>query len=345
MREFVCEALEGIPGIENSLLCIEGCSAGDAPERGAFRLCESCPNFDNGTYILRREECLYRQEGTYYVIPMKTVRKLYGFFVIKVRDKGLFQEFEPAVHNFANTVAMKIENAEHQKRLKEQVLQRTAELNTANEELSKRAEEKELLLREIHHRVKNNLNVVISLLQMQFGDFEDQNIQEALQVSMDRIRSMALVHQYLYQSEDQNSIDFKTFVEEFIRDISVTYETGGYIGIQAHVETPPVHIDSAIPVSLMINELITNAIKYAFPEGEKGTVTVDIRESTPGFIELRVSDDGVGLPEGFIIEDAETLGMKLLQGLTEQIEGKLALSGEDGTVCTIVFPLHRGGDE
>jgi two-component sensor histidine kinase len=339
MTEFVHEALESIPGIDNCLLCIDGSRAGAVGRETIFRSCETCPNYANGTYRLTCEDCLYKKRGTYYVIPMKTVRKLHGFVVLNIQDKPLFQEFEPAVHNFANTVAMKIESLEQQSLLEQQVRERTEELRTANAELRKSAEEKELLLREIHHRVKNNLNVVISLLRMQLSDVDDEKVRDALQVSMDRIRSMALVHQHLYQSENLNSIHFKGFIEEFIRDIAMTYETGNNVRINAGIEDMDLHIDSAIPVSLIINELVTNALKYAFPGGAEGTIDIKIRMLPEDAFELTVRDSGVGLPPDFSIEKAGTLGTKLVQGLTEQLEGELTFLKDNGTICRIIIPL------
>ncbi|MFO7848949.1 MAG: histidine kinase dimerization/phosphoacceptor domain -containing protein [Spirochaetia bacterium] len=458
MREFVTEAVRNIPGIKDCLLCIDGLR-----EDRVYDRCFSCPNFTDGCYNLTSDKCLYEEDDSCYLVPMKTVKKHYGFTVLFLEDKALFKLFESAIHNFANTIAMHIENLDYQTHLEDQVHTRTVELQKANselrrsraffrsvfestgdslavidkdfnvlkanpsarrlmeveeigkndkcyslfygldkvcswcpasrvletgetcnfiipfpneenpsrwfnwsaspiydkkglvesilesgrditeikslqEDLKKTAEEKELLLREIHHRVKNNLNVVVSLLRIQLGMFEDIKIQDALRDSIERIRSIALVHQYLYQSSSQSSIDFSDFVDEFVADLSRTYEVSGEIRIVSEIEDVSVHIDSAVPVSLIINELVTNAFKYAFPGERKGTITVRVSENPEGAIVLSVRDDGVGLPEDFDINTGDSLGMRLIKGLTQQIEGTLRLSREGGTGFTVTFP-------
>jgi two-component sensor histidine kinase len=130
----------------------------------------------------------------------------------------------------------------------------------------------------------------------------------------------------------------KSFIEEFIQDIAMTYQTNRNIHIDPRIENIPLDIDSAIPVSLIINELITNAFKYAFPDRTQGTITVRIKSVPENYLELSVHDNGIGLPDGFTIEESDTLGMQLIRGLTKQIRGKLSVRSNEGTDITITFP-------
>jgi two-component sensor histidine kinase len=243
--------------------------------------------------------------------------------VLKLDEAERFREFEAALHNFSNTFALQIENLDYRHNLEERVRQRTEEL--------------ELLLREIHHRIKNNLNVVESLLRIQLGNFSDARIHKALQESIDRIKSIALVHKYLYRSHTLASIDFKSFIQDFVDEISRTYSSGLHISIIPDMENVPVHIDSALPVSLIINELVTNALKYAFPDGQRGVIHIGMTRKDNDMLELTVSDNGVGLPDGFDLNRGESLGMQLVQGLTSQLKGELSVVTSPGTAFHILF--------
>mgnify|MGYP006275398583 CR=1 FL=1 len=211
------------------------------------------------------------------------------------------------------------------------------ELKTLEADLTKALAEKDLLLREIHHRVKNNLNMAVSLLRLQFGGFADESVQEALTTAADRIHSMSLVHQSLHRSETQERIGFREFVDGVVAELSSTYGVGGQVRIERDIADIAVGVNLAVPVSLIITELITNALKYAFPRGS-GTVRIRIQPVSEAMVELSVEDDGIGLPEGFDSRRCESLGMQILYGLTQQIGGTLELSGNGGTSAVVTFP-------
>jgi PAS domain S-box-containing protein len=204
-------------------------------------------------------------------------------------------------------------------------------LKGLQDELSRAVEQKAVLLREIHHRVKNNLNLVVSVLNLQFGGIPGDAVAAALQASIDRIQSMALVHQFLYRSETQKSFDFRTFVDSLVEELSATYIVGQAITIEANVPDFEIGIDRAVPVGLMLNELITNALKYAFPDGRSGVIRIHFAATDDSMVRLTVNDDGVGLPADFGDRMRTSLGMVLIQALTDQIDGTLEVSpGGDG---------------
>lgn len=216
------------------------------------------------------------------------------------------------------------------------------ELKKLEEKLTKTLGEKELLLREIHHRVKNNLSMAVSLLRLQFDGFDDESVRDAVAVAADRIQSMSLVHQFLYSSETQSSIDFQGFVERVVDELAGTYEVGSGVRILREIADIPVDIGVAVPVSLIVTELVTNALKYAFPSGE-GTIRIRTRSLPEHLIELSVRDDGVGLPPGFEPATSGTLGMQILYGLTDQIGGTVSVTSEKGTAVVVTFPRGVNG--
>ena len=199
--------------------------------------------------------------------------------------------------------------------------------------------EKEVLLKEIHHRVKNNLQVISSLLSLQTGYLEDPKMVRIIQESQNRVRSMALVHEKLYQSHNVAEIDFGDYIRDLIGQLVKSYGTQDS-RVQTVVRADPVAlgVDRAIPCGIIANELVTNAMKYAFPEERTGTIDVELKSLSPGVIRLKVKDDGVGLPPGFDLREAKSLGLTLVQMLAEQVQGDLSIvPGTPGVEFVIVF--------
>ncbi len=211
-------------------------------------------------------------------------------------------------------------------------------LKTTEAKLSQQLGEKEVLLKEIHHRVKNNLNVVSSLLRLQAGSINTQEqAEEALLSSCNRINSMVAVHRQLYESESLAGINMGDYLQTLIHELSFLHSTRTRKpAIETNVENVTLTINQAVPVGLILNELITNALKHAFPDpGEDDRIAVSITELQPGStepagertaVELTVEDNGRGFPEELVSAPqlVETLGMKLVTVLTEQLEGELS---------------------
>jgi len=211
------------------------------------------------------------------------------------------------------------------------------EIKEAEENLRRSLSEKELLLREVHHRVKNNLQIISSLLNLQSLGTEGKEVRDVLMESQGRIKVMAMIHEHLYRSESLASINFRDYVERLVEDIIISHGTG----IRKVIEVDDIKpdIDTAIPLGLIINELVTNSVKYAFPDGT-GTVTVRIR-SHDDEVSLVVADDGVGLPEDIEPENTDTLGLSLVSILTAQLDGTLTIRRDHGTEFRISFPAEH----
>jgi PAS domain S-box-containing protein len=210
----------------------------------------------------------------------------------------------------------------------------------AEEQIKASLKEKEVLLREIHHRVKNNLQVISSLLDMQARNAEDKDVKDALSESMNRIMTMSLIHSQLYEGSDLSEINMKMFVNRLLGQLQ-SYQVGDTrISHVIQVDDYPFPIAVAVPVGLVINELLSNALKHAFEEKDEGKIEVILTASESGMINLRVSDDGVGLPPGFDINKSKTLGLRLVKIITEdQLRGTLEVTGEEGTTFNIEFDI------
>lgn len=204
------------------------------------------------------------------------------------------------------------------------------------EQMLKSLKEKEVLLNEIHHRVKNNLQIISSLVRLQLRQVEDITISAMLQETQNRVQSMALIHEKLYQSADFSNIDFGDYLQQLTHQLLRSY--GMPSSIHLRLETDPIclNINTAIPCGLIVNELVSNALKYAFPNGQRGEIVVQLRHhDVPGRIVLNVRDNGVGIAPELDWENASTLGLQLVQALTQQIRGTLTLNRSGGTAFSI----------
>ncbi len=199
--------------------------------------------------------------------------------------------------------------------------------------------EKEVLLKEIHHRVKNNLGVVDGLLQMQARRSQNSEVIETLQESHNRIASIALVHEKLYSSEDLAQINIAHYIADLTAHLFDSYNIhANQIKLVSHISDIWLAIDIAIPCGLIINELVSNALKYAFSNQQAGEIQVSLHEQQDQSLCLIVRDNGAGFPEDFDLQQTTTLGMPLIQGLVKQLQGTLAIHSQSGITVTIIFP-------
>jgi len=203
-------------------------------------------------------------------------------------------------------------------------------------QIIKSLEEKEVLLREIHHRVKNNMQIISSLLNLQIQYVENSEAENILKESQGRVKSMAMVHEKLYQSPHFNNINFKEYLKKLVSDIFYSYGIKtGTIEYVLNIENINIAVETAIPLGLIINELVTNSLKYAFPKCE-GTIKIELKQSKEG-LELIVADNGIGLPKKINIYNTPTLGLQLVNNLVNQIDGQIELDRNNGTSFKINF--------
>jgi PAS domain S-box-containing protein len=245
------------------------------------------------------------------------------------------------------------ESKKHRNQLEEMVTERTFELIETNEQLKqeiaerKHADEqvkaslreKEILLQEIHHRVKNNLQVIISLLRLQSRGIKDRDILTMFQESQDRINSMALVHEKIYYSKDLANIRLRDYVNDLASDLFKSYNlSSGNIEFKMEIEDIPIGIDTSIPCGLIINELLSNSLKHAFPENRKGEIKIEIRSANESEIEMAYSDNGIGLPKSFDFRESTGFGFRMIVDLVEyKLMGNIKLIQDRGTIFQIRF--------
>ncbi|KAA0993477.1 histidine kinase dimerization/phosphoacceptor domain -containing protein [Dyadobacter aurulentus] len=227
--------------------------------------------------------------------------------------------------------------ARDKKRLEEIVNERTVQLKKSVAEQSALLLEKDVLMKEIHHRVKNNLQVISGLLELQSKTLTDETARGALQEGRNRVRSIALIHQNLYQLENLSTIDLKRFIGDLCRQVQSVFQRQKEINISVNVPELNLDIDSAVPLGLILNELLSNSFKYAFTNVEAGTIHLEIRLLDAGKYELLYRDNGPGLPENFDLSKTPTLGLQLINDLSRQIGGKVHYKTQRGATFTVNF--------
>jgi len=261
--------------------------------------------------------------------------------MVRVKDVSDRKHAEEYIHNLNIELEVKVQ-------------ERTLELSRANaaleieiserkltEEQLRAAYEREVvLLKEVHHRVKNNLQIISGLLYLQSRQVEDQKTREIIHSSRDRIQAMSLLHEKLYRSKDLDKIDFIGYLQGLTRNLRNSYTSNKSTGISLNINAEPINvdIDTAIYCGLIINELVSNAFKYAFPEGRSGQIMIEFSKDEANSYTLIVRDDGVGMAEMIDLKHAKNLGLQLVYSLvTEQLKGKIIFENFHGTLFKISF--------
>ncbi len=205
--------------------------------------------------------------------------------------------------------------------------------------LEKQNKEKEFLLKEIHHRVKNNLETISSLLALQTAQIENQELQDIMIESQNRVHSMGMIHQNLYQGENLAAIEMKHYFENLGKFIIDSFDAKDRITLAVEMNALELNVDRAIPVGLIVNEMLTNALKYAFPAGKKGKITISLEEDH-SYLYLKVADDGIGMGGSSGLQGTG-FGMQLVRLLTRQLDGKMTLTTKMGTEVFFEFQIEK----
>ncbi len=249
------------------------------------------------------------------------------FYIGSLRPNAFSAEYIEMISEVTCSLAVAIRQARLHEALRIQA-----------EKLSSSLQEKEVLLKEVHHRVKNNLQIISSLLNLQSAFIKDEQILEIFRDSQYRVRSMALIHEKLYLSNNLAEINFAEYIYSLVNTI---FRTMGMqrrgINVQIQAENILLKIDAAVPCGLIVNELVSNTLKHAFPNGNTGVVQVQLNAGANGHIMLSVADNGVGLPPGLNFKETESLGLQLVNSLVRQLGGVIDLDQNSGTKFTITF--------
>ncbi len=217
------------------------------------------------------------------------------------------------------------------------VMRDVTERRQAEEDLRRSLREKEVMLKEIHHRVKNNLQVISSILDLQLDTVTDRLMQLTLKESINRVRSMAMIHEGLYQGTTLSRIEFAGYTERLANVLLVSYSPRSDVHLIVEAKPVELNIETAVPCGLILNELISNALKHAFKADKPGRVLVTVGPTETGSVRLTVHDSGPGMPAGFDLKKQSTLGLQLVHALTHQIKGKMTVTNDNGALFALEF--------
>jgi two-component sensor histidine kinase len=284
---------------------------------------------------------------------------LYAYLFEKTREKtqeSLTTQNDVLHNTLLNLHAAQERLQAHRHDLELIVKERTGDLKKTNERLHleiverKEAEEKiaaslkekEVLLKEIHHRVKNNLQMIDSLLNLQSTKINHKRSINLLKESQNRVRSMALIHEKLYQSDSLSEILFDEYILDLTHFLFQSYGADSdKLELKADLESISIDIDTAVPLGLIINELISNSLKHAFPKNNRGEINFALHMVNADKINLTVSDNGVGIPKGLLLENRKSLGLELIRLLVDQLDGDIDINGSRGTTISILIPTFK----
>jgi len=268
-------------------------------------------------------------------VPMRRGERLLGALNLESDQRDAFDSEEvQLVQSLAEAVSLALDNS----RLYAAAQSELAERKRAEDQIRASLAEKEVLLKEIHHRVKNNLQVITSLLYLQSKDITDPTVRSLFLDSENRVRSIALVHERLYRSADLAQVNFGEYIRSLSGSLIGSYgDSSNSVRLVVDVEAVYLNIDVAIPCGLIMNELVSNCLKHAFPDGRPGEIRVELRRADDDHVILTVADDGVGFPKGLDARNTSSLGLQLVYTLTEQLGGKLELDGNAGATVRVVF--------
>lgn len=272
----------------------------------------------------RNEDGLWNQEPTTYSFEIATPWFKKWWFIMAITVLIFYIIFK--ISSFQERRHRKIS-----KELEAKVKERTLLIESQRDE-------KEILLKEIHHRVKNNMQVIISLLSIQSGYTKDENALALFDEAKNRIRSMALIHEKMYQTGDLAHIDFQDYIMALINDLIDTYAINCDIFLDIKIEKVKFGIDTLIPLGLLLNEIISNALKYGFIDQDKGKITIHLTiDKTENTYTMIIGDNGIGMPLGTLEKEEGTLGMELIKIFVTQLDGDIKRLDEKGTLFKIKF--------
>lgn len=285
-------------------------------------------NINNDTRRTR-DDCVLAGVQSFASIPLIVKEKVLGVIGIASTSYKNFKTNNAFLETLSGQLAIGLENALLFADVKQKAV-----------DLGKELKEKNVLLKEIHHRVKNNLNVIASLLNLQLNEVENgKDATSAFTESRNRIFAMSQVHEKLYETEDFSEIEMAPYIKSVTEELISSYSIGKSISVQTDIETIFLSINTAIPFGLILNEVITNSLKYAFPDTETGRIFISLKRNQ-NLIIFTIKDNGIGLPPSMNPKEHDSLGLTLINLLADQLDGTLSISGSSGTEISIQFPAN-----
>ena len=280
---------------------------------------------------------------SYLAMPIKVRNETIGLVSFYGKEAEMFSENTIRIMDpFVLSAGVALENS----RLFLEIQKELIEKKQVEKIIRTSLEEKKILLMEIHHRVKNNLNIVASLLNLQAEQIQTvEQAKIALQVSQNRVHSMSMVHENLYQSEDLANIDIGVYIRRMAKELVNIYTTDTQIDLSFEAEKIYLTVNQAVPLGLLLNELITNTITHAFPGRSRGKLTITMRQENERGYVLTVADDGTGIPAGLDPDNSPSLGLHLVRILAQQLGGDLVINSGKGTHIQLTFPVKEAEEQ
>lgn len=291
----------------------------------AFNLSDSI-NSKKQRLLLAGNEILYQLEEKDNLIEKQQSD-------INAKEKGILYIVATALGIILMTSLLYLNNS---RKKQKEIQQKNDEISAKNETIKESLAEKEMLLKEIHHRVKNNLQIISGILELQNLNITDENTKVILKEGQSRIQSIALIHKTLYQSENFSKVTFQNYLSELIQAIQSAFNTNARINIDVEANEIELGINTAIPLSLIINEIVTNCFKHAFKNRENGNIAINLTKKNDIYT-LIIKDNGIGLPVDFNPKKLQSIGFDLILGLTRQLVGNVDWKNDNGTSISITF--------
>lgn len=327
--------LEQFQHVAHLIVPIVSCSSTQEPEVGSSWL-----NVDHpplwGRLIV--QQCFAPRQWQQSEIDL--LDQLSVQLAIAIQQAELYQNLQILNIQLEAKVQERTNEIVKRQQIEDELRQSEAKFRRLAENIRRSLEEKETLLKEIHHRVKNNLQIISSLLRMQSRRPLDEATLLLFQESQNRVQSMALIHEHLYQSPDFSQIDFGEYIRSLTNNLFRCYGVSRTVALKIETNGLKLTLDTAIPCGLMINELVSNSLKYAFPNGNKGEITISLQLSIDNTVTLKVGDSGIGIPETLDWQNSNSLGLRIVRNLTKQLKGNISLEHGHGTTFHITFVVR-----
>lgn len=307
------------------------------------RALEDLPGVRRATYQEANDDRPAEERENLFPVYLGNQR--FGNIELDLDDPGAFSPYADFVRNICFMMAATIQELGRHQREEERQRELEKLVEARTEELARGLKEKEILLRELYHRTRNNMQLIASLMTLHASHTDHEELRDFVRLMINRIESLGLVHQKLYQSHDLSRLDLAEYVQELSTLAVINYQQAGVnASLEFDLKPVSVTIDQAIPLGLLINEILANALKYAFPEGRRGHILIRLQEGEDESLSLEVSDDGVGFGGDRTPSRDGSLGMQLIQSIAEyQLGGKVDIQSDSGVSVHVWIPKNDTG--
>ncbi|HUU50549.1 MAG TPA: histidine kinase dimerization/phosphoacceptor domain -containing protein [Nitrospinota bacterium] len=295
---------------------------------------------DEKRYIRKHRDVAKRLGYVSFLgVPMMIAKKTVGVINIYTKNPRKFKKTDiELLSAFADMAALALVNAKLFRDLEQEI----AERKLAEEKIQESLEEKEILLKEVYNRVRNNLEVTSSLLALQSGLIKDKETAHIYRECQDRLKTMVLAHEKIYRTKEIAKIDFRKYIIALTKTLFYSYGADtDKIALKIDIDDTFLDIDTAIPCGLIINEFVTNSLKHAFPEGREGEIEISFHQKGKDKLELKVRNNGIALPEDFGFRNAKSIGLQMINILVNQLQGEVRINRDVGAEFQILFSEER----